>query len=297
MTSGSRRLFSKRMLSGDNEGGEHVEPDVVYGMVSGLALLLDVHRPQEPNGHGIVFVCGCGWRTLLSLDASPLKESQPFKVLGIPLVEAGYTVFSVNHRATPRFKYPAAVEDVQRAVRFVRHHASEYAIDPERIGAAGGSSGGHLVSMLGVLDGHGNLDDASPIDRESARVQCVVAWAAPADMLLMQHRGAAVSFLGVVAAPDADPNSIERKRVEEASPISHVSPDAPPFLLIHGDADPVVPFEQTEMMVEALKGAGVEVELLRVPGGGHGPTFGGVADPPDYIGAMIGWFDQHLRAT
>ncbi len=94
----------------------------------------------------------------MSLDAKPLKQSVHVEVEGIPLVAAGYTVFTVNHRAVPRFQYPAAVEDVQRAVRFIRYHAVDYGIHPNRIGAVGGSSGGHIVSMLGVLDGEGDPD-------------------------------------------------------------------------------------------------------------------------------------------
>jgi dipeptidyl aminopeptidase/acylaminoacyl peptidase len=91
-----------------------------------------------------------------------------------------------------------------------------------------------------------------------------------------------------------DPNSIEFRLFVEASPISHVSAGDPPFLLIHGDADQIVPFDQSVRMERALKEAGVPVKLLCIPGGGHGPTFGGKENPPDYIGEMIQWFDQHL---
>src|SRR5258708_2890852 len=133
-----------------------VEANVVYGMYSGAALLLDVHRPANPNGFGIVYVSGSGWTAPLAYSAAPLKSNGQSLQYAKPLVAAGYTVFTVNHRALPRFRYPAAVEDVQRAVRFVRHNASRYGIRADRIGAAGGSSGGHLVSMLGTLDGNGN---------------------------------------------------------------------------------------------------------------------------------------------
>ena len=135
---------------------------------------MDVHRPERANGYGIVFISGSGFRRPLSYDAPQLKEGTQIEVYGPPLTEAGYTVFSVNHRAIPRFLYPAAIEDVQRAVRFIRHQAAQYGIDSDRIGAVGGSSGGYLVSMLGLLEGVGDPKDPDPINRERANVQCVV---------------------------------------------------------------------------------------------------------------------------
>src|SRR5262245_43128933 len=133
-----------------------VEKNVIYGMYSGTALLLDVHYPARPNGFGIVFIPGSGWSAPLSYSATPLKNSEQVAMYVPSLVEAGYTVFAVTHRATPTFRYPAPVEDAQRAVRFIRSKAAAYGIDPARIGGSGGSSGGHLVSMLGALDGAGN---------------------------------------------------------------------------------------------------------------------------------------------
>src|SRR5262249_50679507 len=133
-----------------------VESNQIYGMYSGAALLMDVHIPARPNGYGVVFISGSGWHAPQEYGASELKSGSQIKMYGPPLVAAGYTVFSLNHRAAPRFRFPAAVDDVQRAVRFVRHNAAKYGIRPDRIGACGGSSGGHLVSMLGVLDGKGD---------------------------------------------------------------------------------------------------------------------------------------------
>ncbi len=168
---------------------QRVDRNVVFGMYSGLALLMDVYYPEDPNGYGIVFISGSGWTRALSLDATPLKESGQEDVYAVPLAAAGYTVFGINHRASPRFRHPAHLEDAQRAVRFVRHHAGEFGIRPDRIGAIGGSSGGHLVSLLGVLDGTGTADDDSPVNRESAKVQTVVARAAPTDLTLSpSHR-------------------------------------------------------------------------------------------------------------
>jgi acetyl esterase/lipase len=269
-----------------------VETNVVYGMYSGLALLMDVYRPARPNGYGIIHISGSGYSAPLSLDAAPLKASPHVRIEGMPLVEAGYTVFTINHRALPRFQHPAQIEDAQRAVRFVRYHAKEYGIDSDRIGAIGGSSGGHLVSMLGVLDGRGDPEDPSPVNRMSAKVQAVVARATPADLRLQKG---AVPALLLGAGWSDDPTSAEQKRYVLASAISHVSRDDPPFLLIHGDKDETVPMVQSEQFATALKDAGVSVRLIRIPGAGHGPNTINAASAPETVDQIVRWFDLHLK--
>lgn len=284
------------VLLAETPGKPSVEENVVYGMYSGTALLLDVHRPANPNGYGIVYVSGSGWTAPLAYSAAPLKSNAQSLMYAKPLVAAGYTVFTVNHRALPRFRYPAAVEDVQRAVRFVRHNAARFGIRADRIGASGGSSGGHLVSMLGTLDGKGKPDDPDPVERESAKVQCVVARAAPVNFITMRMGG--VSFVGMTLPAGNTPEatqSVEANTYREASPITHVSADDPPFLLLHGDKDATVPYAQSEELEKALKAAGVPVKLVRVPGGAHGPDFPGAVNPPDYMGEMIAWFDRYLK--
>lgn len=270
-----------------------VESNVVYGMYSGTALLLDVHKPANPNGYGIVFISGSGWTAPMAYSAAPLKSNEQSLLYAKPLVAAGYTVFTLNHRAVPRFHYPAAVEDVQRAVRFVRHNAARFGIRAERIGASGGSSGGHLVSMLGTLDGKGNPNDPDPVERESAKVQCVVARAAPTDLL----KAPTNPFVGMrpPAGDGAEArSSLEYRTAAEASPITHVSADDPPFLLVHGDKDATVAYAQSEAFEKALRAAGVTVKLTRIEGGGHGPTFPGAVNPPDYMGEMVAWFNRYL---
>jgi acetyl esterase/lipase len=282
------------------QAANRVESNVVYGMYSGLALLMDVHYPQKPNGYGIIYIAGSAWHTPMRYGARPLKEDSQTQMYAKPLLDAGYTVFAINHRAAPRFRYPAAVEDAQRAVRYVRHNAKRFGINPERIGGAGGSSGGHLVNLLGVLDGKGDSEDPDPVNRESAKVQCVVTRAAPSDFINVQASRAAVgSFMGMLIE-GYPPTSVEYKTYREASPVYHVSRDDPPFLLIHGDADEAVPFKHSELMEQALKQAGVAVKLLRIEGGGHGQDFRGLGfraekNWPNYLGEMVRWFDQHLR--
>ena len=289
--------FSILLATAGIAAGPSVQANVIYGMYSGTALLMDVHHPANPNGYGVILISGSGWSAPMAYSAAPLKSITASLQCAKPLVDAGYTVFCVNHRALPRFHYPAAVEDVQRAVRFVRTNAASFGIRPDRIGAAGGSSGGHLVSMLGTLDGKGNPGDPDPVERESAKVQCVVARAAPIDFFTLKVAG--IAFLGMGAPTGTGPDtrkSLEYQTYYVASPISHVSPDDPPFLLLHGDKDESVPFAQSEEMQQALKAVGVPVKVIRIEGAGHGPTFPGAVNPPDYLGEMVAWFNRYLVA-
>jgi len=282
--------FSASLLFSQTPSQPRVESNVIYGMYSGLALLMDVHYPETPNGYGVIFISGSGWSASQEYNAEPLKQGEQVSIYGPKLTAAGYTVFSISHRAAPRFHYPAQVEDTERAVRFVRHNAARFHVRPDRIGAVGGSSGGHLVECLGVM-GDSIADDPDPVNRESAKVQCVVARAAPAALARM-------NVTNLMGMPRPDPkvrNTVEDRAYRAASPITYVSPSSAPMLLIHGDADKTVPFEQSELMEKALKAAGVPVRLLRIPGGDHGPTFPGAKNPPDYMGEMIRWLDQYLK--
>jgi acetyl esterase/lipase len=286
------------LLLAQTAGSSRVEPNVVYGMHSGLALLMNVHHPAQPNTYGIIFLVGSGFTSPLAYDAPALTQSPQIELYGKPLLNAGFTVFAINYRLAPRFRYPAALEDVQRAMRFIRHNAKRFGIRPDRIGAVGGSSGGYLVSMLGTMDGSGDAEDPDPINRESAKVQCVVARAASSDLLNVTVGPAMVSFLGMIASAGPappPPKSIEYRTFRDASPVHYVTKDDPPFLLMHGDADPIVPIKHSEVMEQALKTAGVSTKFLRVAGAGHGPTFSGAANPPDYLGEMVRWLETHLK--
>jgi acetyl esterase/lipase len=269
-------------------------------MRSGLALLMDVHYPDNANGYGIVLVPGSGWTAPMSPDADPLKSGMNRTYLGgQAMLEAGYTVFSINHRAAPDHFYPAPVEDAQRAVRFVRYNAVRFGIDPDRIGALGGSSGGHLALMLAVMDNEGQLDDSSEINRVSAKVQTVAAVFPPTDFVklarggrsyvpLFQHRLTSRRL-------ERNPDSEEERIYRAASPITYVTDDDPPVMLIHGDQDTVVPFSQSEVFKAALEQENVDVELIRMPGGGHGPSIISRPDSPDYFGPLVDWFDRYLK--
>ena len=289
-----------------------VDKNVVYGMYSGLALLMDVYRPAQPNGSSIVAVQGSGWYSPMRYDASQLKANREVTNHAERFAEAGYTVFAINHRQTPRFRYPAPIEDLQRAVRFVRFHASDYGIASDRIGAWGSSSGGHLVELLGTMDGNGDPSDSDPVNRLTAKVQAVVALFAPSDLVLMfstmARPGALTSLMGFsYQDPDVAfrglgvrADDVENRQYREASPLTHVTADDPPMLLMHGDQDTIVPIKQWEIMESALKQAGVTVRFIRVPGGKHGPNFqlpAGDSRLPDHVGEAVRWFDKHLKGV
>lgn len=275
-----------------------VEKNVVYGMYSGLALLMDVHHPDKPNGRGVVFVSGSGWSARTVYGAPALKEQQ-IGDWGPSLLGAGYTVFAINHRATPRFHYPAPVEDVQRAVRFVRHHAGRYGIDPAKLGGVAGSSGGHLIGLVAMLGAGGFVGDADAVNREPATLQCVVLRAAPADLKKMiggstLGTAAVTAFTGRLPMPSAEDQEVYRA----ASPISHVSATSPPTLLLHGDADDTVPYQQSVAMEAALRAVNAPVKLVRVAGGAHGSDFGTGGKPhPQFAEVLtqsVAWLDEHL---
>jgi acetyl esterase/lipase len=279
----------------ENAPAPHMDTNVVYGMYSGLALLLDVHRPERPNGFGIVFVSGSGWQADQAYGATPLK-SQQIPMWGPPLLAAGYTVFAVNHRAAPRFHYPAAIDDVQRAIRFVRHNAAAYGIDPARIGGVGGSSGGHLLGLAAMLAAPGAPASTDPVEREPATLQAVVLRAPLLDLRTVGTIEGNAYITSFMEAPPS--NASAAAAYAAASPITHVGAKSPPVLLLHGDADVLVPIGQSEAMELALRAANVPVKLVRIPGGIHGADFGASqrrADWPDYYGQTVGWLDQYLR--
>lgn len=274
-----------------------VERNVVYGMVSGAALLLDVHRPAKPNGLGVIFISGSGWHASGEYGADQLKERQ-IGIWGPPLTAAGYTVFALNHRGAPQFHYPAAIEDVQRAIRYVRHHAKQYGIAPDRLGGVGGSSGAHLVALAAMLASPGITDDPDVVNRESAALQAVVLRAPPLDLRTVDTiEGTAY----VVSFMEATPmQATARAMYEAASPISHAKPGSPPVLLLHGDVDKIIPYAQSVAMKAALEKANVPVELITIPGGEHGADFGSAqprSDWPNYLGAMVSWLDRHLESA
>jgi acetyl esterase/lipase len=274
-----------------------VDRNVIYGMYSGAALLLDVHRPAKPNGYGIVFVAGSGFQADPAYGARPIKETQ-IDLWGPPLTSAGYTVFAVNHRGAPRFHYPAALEDVQRAIRFVRAHAKEYGVEATKLGGLGGSSGGNLIGLAALRAAPGNADATDVVDREPATLQAIVLRAAVTDLRAMPTPEGANFVVSYMETPPGN-TPAQRALYEAASPVTQVRAKSPPTLLIHGDADALIPYQHSVAMEAALRESGAPTRLITVPGGVHGADFGAAGKPhpewPNYYGETVAWFDKYLR--
>jgi acetyl esterase/lipase len=199
-------------------------------------------------------------------------------------------------RGAPRFHYPAAIEDVQRAIRYVRAHARDYGIDAARLGGLGGSSGGNLIGLAAMRAAPGTAGDADPVNREPATLQVVVLRAAVSDLRSLPTAEGANFVVSYMETPPGTSAPV-KALYDAASPITQVGPNSPPTLLIHGDADALVPYAQSAAMEAALRKAGVPTRLITVPGGVHGADFGGGSHPgwPNYYAETVGWFDKYLR--
>jgi acetyl esterase/lipase len=278
--------------------------DVVYGRRPGVALTMDVFAPKkEANGAAVVVIVSGGWFSDRTQIDSPFFMSfieEPAK--------HGYTMFAVCHGSQPRFTIPDAIADVNRAVRFIRYHARDYRIDPERIGVIGGSAGGHLSLMLGVAGDKGNRKSSDAVERTSSRVQAVACYFPPTDFLNYGDEGKrAFAEDGLLAdyrmAIDVRELDKKTKRLEHLadkdkiealyrhiSPIAHVSADDAPTLIIHGDADKLVPIQQAEVMIAKLKKVGVPAKLVVRKGKAHGWP-----DVEEDAVAIGEWFDKYLK--
>lgn len=270
--------------------------NVLYGLYSGLGLLMDIHHPERANGYGIVLIPGSGWSGSPTLNATPLKNDPDQVPLFVPpLLTAGYTVFVINHRVAPRFHYPSALEDAARAVRFIRHNAADYKIDARRIGGMGYSSGANLVALLGVKPDDARPDSSDPIATQSARLQCVVAGATPADLTsetTADGYQVLTGYLGVPVSAEVPKNGQAHKLLIEASPLTYVTPDDAPMLFFSGDRDRLVPITNVRRMVSALQEANVRTKIIEIKGADHWPIQ--VPNAPDFLGATVDWFGECL---
>jgi acetyl esterase/lipase len=274
--------------------------DVIYGRKYGTALTMDVFTPsKDAKGVGVIFVVSGGFFSSHEAINSAFVR---------PLLDRGFTVFAVVHGSQPRYTVPEIIQDMNRAVRFIRHHARDYGIDPDRIGIYGGSAGGHLSMMLGTAGDKGDPGAKDPVDRESSRVQAVACFFPPTDFLDFGQPGKEMihptdhqrPFRAAFDHRELDKESnlwvpiTDNQRLREIarqiSPITFVTPDDPPTLIIHGDADTVVPLQQSELIAEKLKKAGVETTLVVRKGAGHG--WSGL--DKDLI-QFADWFDGHLK--
>ena len=234
--------------------------DIRYGEADGVALFLDVVQPLTRNSQprpAILEIHGGGWSS---------GEKNPQHVLS--LAQAGFFCVSIDYRLSPRHLFPAHLHDCKAAVRWLRVHAADLGIDGERIGVWGGSAGGHLAALLGTSYEVSELEGNSGWSGVSARVQAVVSVCGASDFSQVSLEHLAANPVPLFGGPVHEHPEL----VQLANPIAHLRPDAPPFLLFHGDADELSPYKQSVLLREALEQAGVPVTLHTAHGGKHGFT-------------------------
>ena len=279
--------------------------DVIYGRKFGTALTLDVFTPKEnANGAAIIQVVSGGWVSDHGfVNGAGYSE----------LLRRGYTVFAVVHGSQPKYTIPEVLEDMHRSVRFIRSRAGQYKIDPDRIGITGGSAGGHLSLMQGTAGTNGQPDAQDPVERASSRVQAVACFYPPTDFLnygkpgeIALGNGVLVNFRAPFDFMERDVNdkpfdearrafvriTDESKRLaigKAISPVYHVSSDDAPSLIIHGDADKLVPIQQAETIIARFKEVNVPCELVVKPGAAHG-----WAGMDKDLATIADWFDKFL---
>jgi acetyl esterase/lipase len=263
--------------------------DVVFGEVSGTGLLMDVFTPKRAaNGLGIVDVVSGAYRS----DRNKIRDHTLAQVYTI-LCGRGYTVFAMRPGSSPRYMVAEMAAHVNTGIRYVKQHAADYKIDPERLGLTGASAGGHIAGLVAVVPEEGKPDASGPL-RYSTSVKAAALFFPPTDLLDWDGKTADYKLLRELLFPadGKDPSEEEVKaRATSISPARLVNHPSLPFLFIHGDADPIVPLQQSKKMVEAIKSAGGSAELIIKKGGGH-PWF----TIPEEVKVMADWFDRQLGA-
>lgn len=244
---------------------------------------LDLYIPQKTKDNTplplIIWVHGGGWRAGSKAQCFPLDQG---------FAKRGYAIASINYRLTTSVRFPAQIEDCKAAVRWLRAHAAEYNIDPDRFAAWGSSAGGHLVALLGTT-GHTRKFDTGENLETSSRVQAVVDFFGPSDFTAKEmwepFYDTRSDLLGGTLAEKPE-------QAASASPVAYVTKDAPPFSIWHGTKDTRVPISQSEALEAALKKAGVTAELKRVEGATHGQRDFSNEQIMDEIAAFLA---KHLK--
>ncbi|MFZ5830867.1 MAG: alpha/beta hydrolase fold domain-containing protein [Planctomycetota bacterium] len=251
---------------------------------------LDLYLPEKADSPLplIIWIHGGGWAAGSKDNCQPLRQGY---------IERGYAVASIGYRLSGDAIFPAQIEDCKAAIRWLRAHAAQYHLDPDRFGVWGSSAGGHLVALLGTSGDVKEFDVGSNLD-QSSRVQAVCDYFGPTDLLQMDAH--ALPSARLKHDPVGSPESRliggaiqeNKDKVRRANPITYVSNDDPQFLIVHGDQDPTVPHHQSQLLFQALKKAGVSVRFHTIHGAGHGQGFGGRE-----IEEMVnGFFDRSLKS-
>jgi acetyl esterase/lipase len=264
--------------------------DVVYGEVHGTGLLMDVFTPTgKANGLGIVDVVSGAYYS----DRRKIRDHVLAQLYSI-FCARGYTVFAIRPGSRTRYTAAEMEANVKTGIRFVKLHAADYKIDPDRLGLTGASAGGHLATLAAVTPDEAKPDSDNPLLRESTGVEAAGIFFPPTDFLDWNGKSADLNLLGALlflGGTNGHSDEEIRKCALQISPARLVKSTPVPFLLIHGDADPLVPLQQSQKMLEALKAAGGSAELIVKKGGGH-PWL----TLPEEVKIMADWFDKQLGA-
>jgi acetyl esterase/lipase len=280
-------LFAQPALAQRGRGlpaGVTVHRDLPYAQVGEKKLLLDLYLPEKAEGPlpVIVGIHGGGW-------ANGSKQGGQ----GRFLAAHGFAVASINYRLSGEAIFPAQIEDCKSAVRWLRANAKKYGLDPERFGATGHSAGGHLTSLLATSGGVKEFDKGDHLEF-SSRVQAACPLSGPTDLLQMDAHAPPDARIkhDAPGSPESrligGPIQKNKEKAARANPITYVDEKDPPFLIIHGGEDPLVPVHQAKLLHEALTSKGVESTLHIVEGAGHG------VGRPEVNAAVVKFFQKHL---
>lgn len=261
------------------------EDGIVYGVADGQPLTMDFYAPAGVGVHPIAIIIHGGGYTGGTSKSGSEAYCADF------LAPAGYAVFSINYRLAPKYPYPDMVEDVERAVRFIRFNAARWHGDPNEIALVGGSAGGFLSNMVGLQGPAGDPKAADPVDRTSAKVEAVVTLFAQSSFQTVPLNASVHALLDPLIAKKG-----EAAALKEASPITYVTASAPPFLQIIGDRDEYIPMSEVMNLDTALKRVGVSSEVIVIQGGMH--ATGGwykVPGVPDWERQMTVWMNRTMH--
>lgn len=277
------------------------QQDVVFTETDGAAIVMDIFTPTgAKNGLAVIDIASGAWFS----DRGKIRDHKQAQIYDI-MCSRGYQVFAVRPGSLTRFSALEMVDHVQRGIRWVKSRSGELGIDPDRIALCGASAGGHLTCLTAATGADGNPDADNPLERYSSRVKACVAFFPPTDfqkfalvrfgMNFDKPESLRKSTLGKLLYPggiNGQTREEIEKQIERISPAKLVTSQTPPILLIHGDADPIVPLEQSRIMLKALQDAGVTTELIIKKGGGHPwPTI------HEEVAVAADWMEKQLAVT
>ena len=278
-------LFLVSMAAHAAETRTPTQEGILYGTADGQPLTMDYYAPKGDGVHPVaIIIHGGGYQRGDSKSGSEAYVADF-------LAPAGYAVFSVNYRLTPKYPYPYMVLDVQRAVRYIRYNAKKWNADPDKIALVGGSAGGFLSNIVGLLNAPGDAAASDPVDQVSAKAQAVVSLYAQSSFEFVPLNADVHRLLDPLIAQKG-----EKEAIKEASPITYVSKQDPPFLEILGDQDEYIPFSEATNLQTALNKVGVRCDIIRIPGGKHGTGgWNKLPGVPDWERQMTEWLNARLH--